>query len=131
MSRPISKAALSPTPMCKRQFARCASRNYHNGQLMIIQWQREIAYSIIILSAFSGLSTLIEEEGVALATEASRFIGIDMDIDEVEGCSLSRFIGIGIGIDEVAGCSMSFFIGIDIDVGIEVVAGLCIPCDPC
>lgn len=54
-----------------------------------------------------------------------------MDIDEVEGCSLSRFIGIGIGIDEVAGCSMSFFIGIDIDVGIEVVAGLCIPCDPC
>ena len=87
----------------------------------------------MILSAFVGLSTLIEEVGVALAMEAFRFIGIDMDIDEVAGCSISRFIGIDIDIDidEVTGCSGSLFIGIDIDVGIGVVAGFCIPYDQC
>lgn len=94
-----------------------------------MQWGK--TYSIIILSAFAGLSTLIEEVGVAPAMEVSRFIGTGMDIDEVARCSISRFIGVDIDIDMVTGCSMSFFIGIDIDVGIGVLAGLCIPCDQC
>lgn len=66
-----------------------------------------LAYSIIIFSALVGLSALIEEVGV------DRFIGIDIDIDEV------------------ATCSISLFIGIDMDEGMGVVAGCCISCNYC
>lgn len=48
-----------------------------------------VPYGIIIFSAFIGLSTLIEADGVAWAVGVDRFMGIDMDMDVVAACSIS------------------------------------------